>query len=102
MGLQVTDRYYEHIPERVINVNSTTIMWDRTVLAKSPDVIIHDEKEKTCLLIDIALPDDSNFNTKENEKLRKYQDLEIRDSRMWKVGTKIVPVIIGASETIKM
>jgi len=84
----------------VINVNSTTIMWDRTVLAKSPDVIIHDEKE-TCLLIDIALPDDSNFNTKENEKLRKYQDLEIRDSRMWKVGTKIVPVIIGASETIK-
>jgi hypothetical protein len=28
MGLQVTDRCYENIPERVINVNSTTIMWD--------------------------------------------------------------------------
>jgi hypothetical protein len=37
--LQVTDRYCEHIPERVINVNSATIMWDilvitdRTILA---------------------------------------------------------------------
>jgi hypothetical protein len=28
MGLQVTDRCYENIPERVINVNSNTIMWD--------------------------------------------------------------------------
>jgi hypothetical protein len=26
-GLQVTDKYSEHIPERVINVNSTSIMW---------------------------------------------------------------------------
>ena len=38
-GLQVTDKYYEHKPERDINVNGTTIMWvvpivtDRTILA---------------------------------------------------------------------
>ena len=53
------------------------------------------KKEKTCLLIDIALPDDSNFNTRETEKLRKYKDLEIAISRMGKVRTKIVPVIFG-------
>jgi chemotaxis receptor (MCP) glutamine deamidase CheD len=76
-------------------------MWDRTVIAKLPRVIIRDKKEKTCLLIDIALPDDSNANTKENKKLIKYKGLEVGFSRMWKVGTKIVPVIIGASETIK-
>ena len=28
MGLQVTDKYYAHIPERAINVNGNTIMWD--------------------------------------------------------------------------
>jgi hypothetical protein len=28
MGLQVTDRYYEHIPERVINVNGTSLGTD--------------------------------------------------------------------------
>jgi hypothetical protein len=33
-------------------------------------------------LIDIAIPDDSNFNTKETEKLNKYKDLEIEVSRM--------------------
>jgi len=31
-GLQVTENYYEYIPERVINVNSTTIMWDIPVI----------------------------------------------------------------------
>jgi len=62
MGLQVTDKYYEHIPERVINVNSTTLMWiepviiDRTILANCPDIVLHDKKEKTCLLINIAIP----------------------------------------------
>jgi hypothetical protein len=30
-----------------------------------------------------------------------YKDLQIKVSRMWKVGTKIMPVIIGALRTIK-
>ena len=32
MILQVTDRYYEHILERVMIVNSTTIIWDIPVI----------------------------------------------------------------------
>jgi hypothetical protein len=28
MGLQFTDKYCEHIPERVVNVSGTTVMWD--------------------------------------------------------------------------
>ena len=40
MVLQVTERYCEHLPERVRNVNGPTIVWDvqvitdRTVLSK--------------------------------------------------------------------
>ena len=40
MGLQVTDKYYEQILERIIEVNSATIIWyvlvitDQTILAK--------------------------------------------------------------------
>jgi hypothetical protein len=72
MGLQVTDNtsYYEHIPERVININCTAIMWDilvitdQTILANRPDKVLHDKKEKTCLLFDINIPDYSNINTK--------------------------------------
>jgi len=53
-----------------------------------------------CLLTDIAIPDDSNVDTKETET-KQFKDLEIEVSRMWKVRTKIVPVITGALGTIK-
>jgi hypothetical protein len=59
------------------------------------------KKEKTALLIDIAIPDDSKFNTRVAETLSNYKDLETVVSMVWKVRTKIVPVIIGASGTIK-
>ena len=51
------------------------------------------KKKKTCLLIDIAVP--------QTEKLSKYKDLEMEISRIRKVKTKILPVIIGALGTIK-
>jgi hypothetical protein len=47
------------------------------------------------------MPDDSNVNTKGTEKLTKSKDVEIEVSRMWKVRTKIVPVIIAELTTIK-
>jgi len=106
-GLQVTDKRCGHVPERIINVNVTTVMWDvpaitdRTILANRADILLHDKKEKTCLPIDIALPDVSKANTKETEKLNKYKNLEIDVNSMWKVRTKIVPVITGALGTIK-
>jgi hypothetical protein len=52
-------------------------------------------------LINIAIPDDSNFNTKETEKLSKYKDLETEVNRTWKMRTKTVPLVVGALETIK-
>jgi hypothetical protein len=50
MRLQVTEKYYEHLPERVINVSGTAIMRDvpviidRTILAHCPDIVLHDKK----------------------------------------------------------
>jgi len=32
MGLQVTDKYCEHVPHRVINFSDTAIMWDILVI----------------------------------------------------------------------
>jgi len=56
--------------------------------SNSTSTVLHDVKEKICLLIDIATPYDSNINTKEAEKLSKYKDLEIEVSRKWTVRTK--------------
>jgi hypothetical protein len=45
------------------------------------------KREKTCLLIDMTTPDDSNIDTEDTEKLSKCKDLEIDISRMWKLWT---------------
>ena len=34
------------------------------------------------------------------EKILKYEDLTIEIQRMWKVKTRVIPVIIGATGTI--
>jgi hypothetical protein len=39
-------------------------------------------------LIDIAIPDNSNFNTKETEKLSRYKDLEIEGQLDLESGDK--------------
>jgi hypothetical protein len=104
MGSRVPNNYYEHIPETAINVNGITIMWDipvftdRTILAFRPGRVLRDKKGRLLLLTDIATPADANINAKETEKPSKYKDLEIEFSRMWKMRTKIVSVIIGATD----
>jgi hypothetical protein len=37
-------------------------------LANRPDIIIENKKDKTCLLIDVAIPSDKNVIQKEAEK----------------------------------
>jgi hypothetical protein len=49
----------------------------------------------------MTIRDDSNFNTKETEKLSKYKDLEIEFSRMWQVRRENVPLKIGVLRTNK-
>ena len=41
---------------------------DKVVTANRPDVIIKNEKEKTCTLFDVAIPADRNAVQKEAEK----------------------------------
>jgi hypothetical protein len=52
------------------------------------------------MLIDVAIPGDRNVIKKEAEKILKYKDRIIEIQRMWKVKTKVTPVIIGDSGTI--
>jgi len=41
-----------------------------------------------------------NVLKKEAEKILKYKDLTIEIQRMWKLKTRMIPVIIGATGTI--
>jgi DNA-directed RNA polymerase subunit E'/Rpb7 len=77
------------------------VVTDRTKLANRSVIVLRDKKEKTGLVNHLTIPDDSNVNIKETEKISKGKDLEIEVSRMWKVRIKIVPTITGALGKIK-
>ena len=106
-NIKTADKWYEHQPETVTENETVTILWDmqvhtdRTIKANKPDISIKNKKEKTCILIDLAVPSDRNTSVKVAEKLSKYKDLEIEITRMWGMKTQIVPVIIGALGVIK-
>jgi hypothetical protein len=77
-----------------------TVLWnqgiqtDKDVLANRPDIIIKNKKDKTCLVIDVAIPSDKNVIQKEADKKLKYKNLS---REMWNMKCFVIPVIIGAT-----
>ena len=76
------------------------VQTDRTLPNNKPDIIIRDNEERTCMLIDVSIPGDRNVIKKEAKKILKYKDLTIEIQRIWNVKTRVIPVIIGANGTI--
>jgi len=103
LGIETTDRRYTHMLKPVCEEGDVTVLWnqavhtDREVTANRPDIIIKNEKEKTCTLIDVAIPADRDVVQKEAEKKLKYNSLCIEMQRMWNLKCTVVPVIIGAT-----
>jgi hypothetical protein len=84
------------------NNNNVTVLWNQgvhtetEVMANRPDVTIKNKKEKTCILIDVAIPADRNIMQKEVEKKLKYKSLCIEIQRMWNMKCTIISVIVEA------
>jgi len=103
LGIETTDKWYTHIPKPVCEDGDVTLLWhqavhtDREVTANRPDIIIKNKKEKTCMLIDVAITADRNVVQKEAEKNLKYKSFCIEIQRMWNLKCMIVPVITGAT-----
>jgi len=82
-GIEMKERWYVHEPKAVTKNDRVTIRWDmpfhsdRTKVANRPDIVLKNKKDKTCLLIDMTIPLDTNTSVKTTEKLTKYKDLEI-------------------------
>ena len=80
-----------------------TVLWnqavhtDREVTANKTDIIIKNRKEKTCTLIEVAIPADRKVVQKEAAKKSKYKSLCIEIQRMWNLKCTIIPAIIGAT-----
>jgi hypothetical protein len=103
LRIETTENWYSHIPKPVTEHDDITILWnqgiqtDKEVLANRPDIIIKNKEDKTCLLIDVAIPSDKNVIQKEAEKKLKYKSLSIEIQRMWNMKCFVISVIIGAT-----
>ena len=101
LGNENTDKWHTHIPKPVCEDGNVTVLWDqavytdREIRVNRPDIIIKDKKEKTCTLIDMATPEDSNVVQKEWEKKLKYKSLCIEKQRIWNVKCTNVTAIVG-------
>ena len=81
---------------------NVTIIWDFTVHkdrkidANRLDIIIKNREERTYIMMDVAVLSDQNISLKEFQRLSKYKDVDINVTKMWKLKTKIILVVIGA------
>ncbi|TWW73485.1 hypothetical protein D4764_15G0008790 [Takifugu flavidus] len=88
-------------PPKVLENKQAKILWDfqiqtdKMVVANQPDIVVVDKHRKTVVVIDVAIPSDSNIRKKEHEKLEKYQGLKEEMERMWGMKATVVPVVIG-------
>jgi hypothetical protein len=89
LGTETTDKWYTHIPKPVYEEGDVTVLWNQAVHTEGevtpvrPGIIIKNKKEKTCTLIDVAIPADRNVVQKEAEKKLKYKSSCIEIQRMW-------------------
>jgi hypothetical protein len=63
-------------------IDLVTLIIKIKIQTNRPNMVQHYKKEKTCVLIERATPDDLTTDTKETEKLSTYKDLKIEFSRM--------------------
>ena len=52
-----------------------SIQTDHVIEARRPDLVVVDKKERSCNIIDFAVPGDSSIEEKEKDKIEKYEDL---------------------------
>ena len=65
-----------------------SIQTDHVIEAWRPDLVVAD-KERSCKIIDFAVPGDSRIEEKEKDKIEKYQDLGKELQKIWNVKVKI-------------
>ena len=101
-----TNKWYMHNPASVLETETHKLLrdfdiqTDHLILARWPDLIIINQKKRTCKIVDFAVPADHRVKLKENEKKDKYLDLarELKILRNMKVT--IIPVVIDALGTV--
>ena len=59
-------------------------------------MVVVDKENRSCQIIDFAVPGDSRIEDKEKEKIEKYQDLARELRRIWNLRVKVIPLVVGS------
>ena len=68
--------------------------------ARRPDLIVINNKKRTCKIVDFAVPADHKIKLKECEKKDKYLDLAWEFKKLWNMKMTIIPIVIDAFGTV--
>ena len=110
MQLDRSQHIWEHGPPPITSNGKVTVFYDKDIQAGryikdkaiKPDIVIWNKKEKTALIIDVAVPNDYGLNRAEREKITKYQDLKNDLKQTWSLKEiSIIPVVVGATGLVK-
>ena len=81
----------EHEPRSILENEDYNILYDfsiqtdHVIEARRPDLVVVDKKERSCKVIDFAVPGDTRIEEKEKDRKGKYQDLGRELQKMWNV-----------------
>lgn len=99
--------YYQYTPDTLLENATHKLYWDRTLFTDKtvhynrPDITLIDKDEKTLYLIDVAIPNTHNLQSKHTEKLTKYTDLAIELKEQWHMNkVVVVPIILSTTGVI--
>ena len=100
-------KWFQIKPNPVLENERYKLLWnlsiqtDHQLMHNKPDIVYINKEEKSAMIIDIAIPMDSNIAEKRYEKIRNYTDLAIEIKTMWNLtNVTIVPIIIGCTGAI--
>ena len=101
-NFEAVDNWYEHEPESVLENEDYKILWDfniqtdHVIEAWTLDFVVVNKKERSCKIIDFAVPGDNRIEEKEKDKIEKYQHLGRGLQNIWNVNMKIIPLVVGS------
>ena len=106
-NFEAGDKWYKHEPETLLENEDYKILWDfsvdtdRVIEAWRTDLVVVDKKERSCKIIDFAVPGDIKIEEREKDKIEKYQDLGRELQKIWNVTVKIIPLVVGSLGAIR-
>ena len=77
-------------------------MWDFSIQtdhvkeAGRPDLVVADKKERSCKIINFAVPGDNRIEENEKDKIEKHQDLGKELQKIWSIKGKTIPLVVGS------